>query len=147
MTHWYFFADITCWKFTLFNSYLWNLEIFYVFFTLEQWFFLWQIFVILPKTLGPSNMVQRIFGKCPIKFTAFLATNLWIRHFLKELVGTLCGMHRCVKKHQNEIQRFPIFSHVEVRDPPPPSPSSSIHPRYLTPLHFFIHFSSIHSST
>jgi hypothetical protein len=40
---------------------------------------------------------------------------------------------------ESEIHRFPIFSYVGVRDPPPPSPSSSIHPHYLTPSHFFIH--------
>ncbi len=39
----------------------------------------------------------------------------------KELVGTLCVMHRCVKKHQNvriRVQRFPICSYVGIRDPP-----------------------------
>ncbi len=40
---------------------------------------------------------------------------------------------------QSEIHWFPIFSYVQVRDPPPPSLSSSIHPHYLTPMHFFIH--------
>jgi hypothetical protein len=40
------------------------------------------------------------------------------------LVGTLCVMHRCVKKHQNVRIRdppVPHFSYVGIRDPPVPN--------------------------
>jgi hypothetical protein len=39
-------------------------------------------------------------------------------------VGTLCVMHRCVKKHQNVKIRdppVPHFSYVKIRDPPVPN--------------------------
>ncbi len=54
--------------------------------------------------------------------------NLCHRQNLSEiiyvLVGTLCVMHKCVKKHQNVRIRdppVPHFSYVGIRDPPVPN--------------------------